>query len=296
MSNVDYSQWLKIYNSELSTAHPGVSLRDVDPRYVQSLFQKDLDPAEAAKLGVVYREESEDAPPFSFSHVLDRVQWDYVVGAAGILMLVALLLGPRIVARIRGAHKSQVVASQGHTGSNGDFYASDEINIPATTTETSSSTPSGLPVWGRQEIPWPSAFGDLGPITQSYPMGTFHSTVRHSTVSVASLSAGDQPVHAVGQRSSANGGSASTSGSSPVIDQFDVTTTSTNDQGLTGTVTWNVSNADAVQILLLGVPISGVTDTSGSIPFDSLAAGSIFTIRAIGGGHVVEDTAAAEPN
>lgn len=293
---MDYRHWLKIYNSELARAHPGVSLQDVDPRYIQSLFQKDLDPAEAAKLGVVFREELEDVPPFSFSHLLDRIHWDYAVGAAGIVLLIALLLGPRIAARLRGTNKSQAIASQGQTGFNGDFYASDEVNIAATPNAESQSTASGSPVWGKDNSHWPSAFGDLGPITQTYPVATFHRTPHHSTVSVASLNAGQQTTQSGSPRSSASGGLPITSAASPVIEQFEVTTTSADEQGLTGTVSWNVSNADSVQILLLGVPISGVTDTSGSIPFDSLAAGSIFTIRAIGGGHVVEETAAAEPN
>jgi hypothetical protein len=296
VGNVDYRLWLKIYNSELANAHPGVSIGDVDPRYIQSLFQKDLDPTEAAKLGVVYRDEVMDGPRFSMSNLLDRIHWDYAVGALGVLLFIGVIIGPRIAAHFRASQRPETIAVQGNTKSNGDFYASDELNIPATGTGSySNSSFSGSQLEQPSEPGWPFPFGFLEPLAQHYRLQSSHANTHHSVAAIANFSAGDQGSTSGSQRLSSSGGSPIIPTATPVIQQFDVNTSGADAQGLTGTVSWTVTNADSVQILLLGVPISGATDLTGSFPFDSLAAGSLFTIRAIGGGHVVEESATADP-
>jgi len=292
---VDYQHWLDMYASELTQAHPGVALDDVDPLYLQSLFYKDLGPSEAASLGIVYRDQLKDeGSSFSVSNLLDRIHWDLALGAVGVLLFFALLIGPRMVAHFGGPDTVDGSASQGGATGQGDFFASGEVNTSTQSGNLPTRTPSSKPSLAQNPGPLPAGLGYGGPNPRALsPL--HHGVVRRSGVAPVQYTASPRNSGAT-QRSPAGGGMVSTSAAGPTIEQFDVTTTSSGDQGLTGSVSWRVVNADSVQLLLLGIPISGETELIGSMPFDTLAAGSVFTLRASGGGHVVEQSETAEAN
>jgi hypothetical protein len=294
---VDYQHWLKAYGSELALSHPGVALSDVDSLYIQSLYFKNLSPADAAKLGVMYKEQASDIHPGEgLSSLLDRVPWDAALLVAGLFLFLALLVGPRVAGYFQGSARNNGLAIHGTPKSNGSFYASDHIYIPASPASLSNRTPSGLGASAESSSPWPAGIGYQNPYSASPGYRSTHPITRHSYDPPATVSVPDLPTASHGSRSGSAGGGMVPPAGSPIIEQFDITTSDTTDAGLTGTVTWRIANADSVQLFLLGQPILGATDLNGSIPFDSLTAGSIFTIRAIGGGHMVEQSASAEPN
>ncbi len=293
---MNYQQWLKEYEQELGHAHPGILLDKVDRLFLQGLYQRGLSPLVAAKQAPEMRSDLfSPKTGFNASAFLDRIHWDYFVGVAGMLLLLALLLGPRIAAKLRQASVTAPSVLHLPVKSAGDFYASDEINIPTTYQSPYSHVPSGSASFGFDMSPWMDSYGFLEPFyAPRIPLSERHPG-RHTGRTVTAIA--NEPVPSAGAiRASGYGGGSSAPASTPIIEQFDVVTSDSNDQGLTGSVTWRVANADSVQILLLGVPVSGVTDLSGTLPYDSLAAGSVFTLRASGGGHVVEQSITAEPN
>jgi hypothetical protein len=291
---MDYQAWLKVFSAELSHQKPGVTVDDLDPLFLQSLFQHGTSPVEAVNKALVLRGYKLDQDHTFLAKAFRSVRWDYLIPAAALVAVAFVVVQSKNSINLKEEAAPAPIRTSSAPKGNGDFFALGDVSY-ATPYSSNFRQATGKPTRVHYAGHITSQVSQTGSATEEDQAAG--SSGGNSLASTASLGTGpslDLPVVQITTTRTGSGSSGPAS-TTPDIQSFQVTTTGTDSQGYVGEVTWTVTNGQSVQLYLQGQQISGATGLVSAIPFAGLPEGSVFSLRVINNGKTVEQNAMVEP-
>ncbi|HEY3782399.1 MAG TPA: hypothetical protein VGL56_15055 [Fimbriimonadaceae bacterium] len=288
---MDYQAWLKVFSVELSHQKPGVAIDDLDPLYLQTLYQKGVGPVQAVNKALVLRGYRVEGDNGFFA----KVRWHYLIPAAALLLVGFVVMQSKKSISDQEIVTPSVIHTYSAPKTQGDFFALGDISY-WTPGSSNFRQATGRPSRNHDQIPIRVAnqISDE-PALDNQPIGPGGDSSVSSAASGAVSVSLDIPATKSATISRNGGGGSNAATANPDLQSFQVNVTGQDYQGYSGEVTWNVTNGQSVQLYLNGQAISGATTLVGNLPFSGLQEGAIFNLRVINNGKVAEQTGMVEP-
>ena len=285
---MDYQTWLKAFGVELSNQWNGINIDDLDPLHLQSLYHRGIGPSDAAHLHPVLKEIT-PAPKVVYN-TGGRNHWTSYATIMAIVFMMGVLWQRHMVAMDQRPNVQltpQAAATLQHGF--GSVYQPEDVNYGVFDGyEPFSRHAMGYhPEIQAQPVSAneldEAASGDFLDYTYDNPGGGDPAGLGAQGIAVKATTrtSGPSAASSVGSQDS----------QTPLIEEFQATSDSKDSSGFTGQVTWQVLNADQVEILLVDQTLSITTNLQGNLPFTAVPTGGVFTIRATKGNRTVEQTA-----